>query len=199
MKKAIQHLSKDPVIADIIDNHPIEPLKTSDNYFLLLIHSIISQQLSIKAAATIYKRFLDLFENQQIEPQRVFNLNIEEMRRIGISYQKAGYIHNVAEFALAGKLNKNLCDQMADDDLIAHLSQIKGIGKWTAEMLLIFGMGRMDVFPHDDLGIMQIMVKHYEIQAGSKKETIQKMIEIAERWRPYRSIACLYLWAKKDK
>lgn len=199
MKKAIQHLSKDPVIADIIANHPIEPLKASDNYFLLLIHSIISQQLSVKAAATIYKRFLDLFENQQIEPQQVFNLSKEEMRSIGISYQKAGYIQNVAEFALAGKLEKKLCDEMSDKDLIAHLSQIKGIGKWTAEMLLIFGMKRLDVFPYDDLGIMHIMVKHYDIQSGSKKETIQKMIEIAESWRPYRSIACLYLWAKKDK
>lgn len=199
MKKAVQHLSKDPVIADIIQKHPIEPLYASDNYFLLLIHSIISQQLSIKAAATIYKRFLDLFENNPIEPQKVLNLGKDELRSIGISCQKAGYIHNVAEFALAGKLEKTLCDQMSDTDLITHLSQIKGIGKWTAEMLLIFGMKRLDVFPHDDLGIMQIMVKQYEIQAGNKKETIQKMIEIAENWRPYRSIACLYLWAKKDK
>jgi DNA-3-methyladenine glycosylase II len=199
MKKAIQHLSKDSVIADIIKNHQLEPLEASDNYFLLLIHSIISQQLSIKAAATIYKRFVDLFDNRQIEPKKVLQLSKENMRSIGISYQKAGYIHNVAEFALAGKLEKSLCDQMADDELIAHLSQIKGIGKWTAEMLLIFGMGRMDVFPYDDLGIMQIMVKHYEIQTNNKKETIQKMIEIAEKWRPYRSIACLYLWAKKDK
>jgi len=198
MKKVIQHLSNDSVIADIIQNHPLEPLKASDNYFLLLIHSIISQQLSIKAAATIYKRFIDLFDNQPIEPKKVLNLSKENMRSIGISYQKAGYIHNVAEFALAGKLGKSLCDQMDDDELIAHLSQIKGIGKWTAEMLLIFGMGRMDVFPYDDLGIMQIMVKHYEIQANNKKETVLRMIEIAEKWRPYRSIACLYLWAKKD-
>jgi DNA-3-methyladenine glycosylase II len=161
-----------------------------------LLRAIISQQLSLKAAATIYGRFLNLFENQNPLPESISNLSIEALRSVGLSKQKAEYVQNVASYFRQEQIKP--WQELSDEEVLQELTSIKGVGKWTAEMILIFSLDRKDIFPIDDLGIRQMMIKLYEVETSSPKETAQKLTAIAEKWRPYRSIACFFLWQFKD-
>jgi DNA-3-methyladenine glycosylase II len=163
-----------------------------------LIRSIISQQLSVKAASTIYGRFLDLFENNYPHPEGVIQMEPETMRGVGLSRQKSSYIKNVASFFTEEKIIKKDWSTESDHDVIKTLTQIKGVGNWTVEMILMFTLDRPDVFPVDDLGIQQAMIALYDIEA-EKKELKNRLIEISEQWRPYRTLACRYLWEWKDQ
>ena len=162
-----------------------------------LLNSIVSQQLSVKAAATIYSRFLDLFPNRQAHAEFVATTDLEILRGVGLSYQKAGYIKNIAAYWIDNQEDMKNWLGMSDDDIIKELTQIKGVGKWTVQMILMFRLNRLDVFPIDDLGIRQGMVKIYELEETGK-DLIKKLHEIAESWRPYRSVACRYVWKHKD-
>jgi len=171
--------------------------KNTDIYHALL-SSIVSQQLSVKAADTIFNRFLDMFENRYPDPERVIKLNVLTIRKAGLSQQKVGYIKNVAAFSQQDQgLNYSQLKKMNNEELIAHLTQIKGVGRWTVEMLLMFSFDRKDVFSCDDLGIQQAMKKLYDIERNGKASK-ECMMEIAENWRPYRTIACKYLWQWKS-
>jgi DNA-3-methyladenine glycosylase II len=175
---------------------PYKPKKEKDLYFRLM-RAIAGQQLSVKAAATIWQRYIELFPDQYPHPSLVTSMSAEEMRSAGLSYQKASYMKAIAEFAMKNDMTYNYITQLPDDKAIEYLTQIKGVGKWTVEMLLMFSLGRKDVFPVDDLGIVMAMKKLYNLKADGKALRL-KCLKIAENWRPYRSYACFYLWPFKD-
>ena len=164
-----------------------------------IISSITSQQLSTKVAAVIYARFLNLFSKKIPSPQDVLDIPFDTLRGIGLSNSKTNYVRNVCQFFIENKVTDSMLHKMEDEELIEFLVQIKGIGRWTAEMLLMFTLGRPDVFAVDDLGIQQAMTKLYKLDATDKKEMKRKMLQISEKWKPYRTYACRYLWQWKDE
>ena len=192
------HLSKDKKMISLLKENSFE-LTHKNNIPLRLIASIISQQLSTKVADVIYARFIALFNGKEPKPQQVLKISIDTLRSVGLSNQKAGYIHNVATFFVEQKLTDAKLHKMDNETVIQTLTQIKGVGQWTTEMLLMFTLGREDVFPTDDLGIQQGMEMLYKISTENKKEMKVKMVEIAEKWKPHRTYACLHIWKWKDQ
>lgn len=194
----LRHLKKDQVLRRVIAYvGDIELKKDTDLYFSLC-RSIVSQQLSIKAASTIFGRFLALFRDAYPEPNILLKLSDEKLRSVGLSYQKAGYLKNIARFSLEQSLDYKVLKKLPDEELIQYLVQIKGVGRWTVEMILMFSLNRPDILPMDDLGIQNSIKKHYRIREGNKKDLYRKMNMIAENWRPHRTLACMYLWSYKD-
>ncbi|MFT2010845.1 DNA-3-methyladenine glycosylase family protein [Pontibacter sp. 13R65] len=194
---ALAALSQDPVLAALIaSGKPLSSSPSQDIYFRLL-SAIVSQQLSTKVAATIFRRFTALFPDAYPAPALVLAMPDEVLRSAGLSFQKIGYIRNVAAFAEEGQLEHATIAALPDEELIVHLTQIKGIGRWTAEMLLMFALERPDVLPLDDLGIQNAIKKHYGLEEKGKALKT-KMMEIGEAWRPFRTIACKYLWQSLD-
>ena len=191
------HLSRDPRMATILPLITLPIIETHNDIYADLLGSIISQQLSVKAAATIESRFLDLFPNRNPSPEYVITLSPEILRGVGLSGQKASYIRNIAAYWIEKQANIKDWMAMSDDDIIAELTQIKGVGKWTVQMILMFRLNRLDIFPIDDLGIRQGMIKLYGIEETGR-ELIKRLHEIAESWRPYRSVACRHIWKWKD-
>lgn len=168
----------------------------TDVYFDLL-ESIVSQQLSVKAAATIHGRFVGLFEDGLPHPEKLLALDVPTLRAVGLSNQKAGYMLNVANFFVTEKLHGVDWSTMTDEEIIKRLTAIKGVGRWTVEMILMFTLNRPDILPVDDLGIQNAIKRLYELEETGKALRI-RMVEIAEPWRPYRTHACRYLWKWKD-
>jgi len=190
-------LSRDKRLTPVIASCRYPRSRKNTDIHQALLSSIVSQQLSIKAADTIFNRFLDLFENRYPDPKKITRLNVLTLRKAGLSQQKAGYIKNVAAFALQDDgLNYSHLKKMTDEELITYLTHIKGVGRWTVEMLLMFSFDRKDIFACDDLGIQQAMRKLYGIEHNGKVLK-NHMMAIAEHWRPYRTIACKYLWRWK--
>lgn len=196
-EEALVHLSKYDDFRAIIETTNVPDFTPSRKVYFDLLESIVSQQLSIKAASTIFNRFLALFSDNYPHPNLLSAIEMERLRSVGLSSQKATYLQNVAAFSLQYNLENHGWDAMSDEEIITFLTQIKGVGKWTAQMILMFTIGRPDVFPVDDLGIQQAMVRLYKLDEKDKKIK-QKMIELAEPWRPYRTIACRFLWRWKD-
>ena len=159
--------------------------------FQALVHAIISQQLSTKAAATIAARFASLFGSTFPSPAQVAVMPDEALRGVGLSSQKLGYLRDLCSRIGSGSLPLDDLDGMSDDEVIAALTEVKGIGRWTAEMFLMFRLHRPDVLPVGDLGIVKAIQKNYRLR---KVPTPARMTRIGEIWRPYRSIACWYLW-----
>ncbi len=170
---------------------------TGDVYFNLM-ESIVSQQLSVKAADTIFKRFLALFPDQKPHAEWLLKVPAEQLRAVGLSGQKAGYLQNVALFSQENDLEQRDWSAMTDDEIIEMLTKIKGVGRWTVEMVLMFTLGREDVLPLDDLGIQQGFQKLYGLDEKGR-DLKRKMVEIAEAWRPFRSVGCRFLWRWKDQ
>lgn len=191
------HLSKDKKLKKIIAKQEPYVLKQRKNVYLQLCGSIISQQLSTKVAAVIQKRFLDLYKKTPT-PQQILDVPVETFRSIGLSYAKASYVHNVSRFVIEHKLTDAKLSKLNNEQVIELLTQIKGIGKWTVEMILMFTLGREDVFAIDDLGIQQSVSKLYDLDPTNKKLMKEKMLKISEVWKPYRTYACRYLWGWKD-
>ena len=197
MSKIIEHLSKDKKLAEIMPLIVLSEIDTHNDIYLDLLDSIVSQQLSVKVATVIFNRFLNLFDDLSPTPQKILDIDIEAMRGCGLSYQKAGYIKNIAQYWIDHhELNRDWLS-MNDEEIIKELSSIKGVGKWTVQMILMFRLNRLDVFPIDDLGIRQGMTHLYKIESTGK-EAMREMTEIAENWKPYRSTACRYVWRWKD-
>ena len=193
----IEHLKKDNVLANIIDKCTLSIHKSPLGLFDDLLRSIVSQQLSTTAAATIYGRFLALFDDKSASSMQILSKSIEELRSVGLSYQKATYIQNVARHFDEHKRYDINWNEWTDEEIIQELTQIKGVGKWTVEMILMFSLHREDVLPLDDLIIRNNMISLYNVKS-EKKQLISDLTQIAEAWRPYRSYACRYLWAAKD-
>lgn len=160
--------------------------------------SIISQQLSTKVAAIIFDRFLSLYPGKKPTIQKVLDTSEETLRGIGISYAKIKYIYAVANFCQVHTITDKKLAQLPDEAIIDLLVQINGVGKWTVQMLLMFSLGRENVFAVDDLGIQQAMVKLYHLDPSNKKELKSKMLSISEAWSPFKTYACLHLWRWKD-
>jgi len=193
-----EHLRKDKKFAPLLDdaNHSIKKRKNTP---VRLMASIISQQLSTKVAAIIFSRFLDLFDGKEPSCAQVLECTNDELRSIGLSQSKVNYIQNVAEFFIANKITDKQLYAMEPDAIIEMLTQIKGVGKWTVQMLMLFSLGQEDVFAVDDLGIQQAMIRLYQIKTDNKKALQSKMLTISSKWVPYRSYACLHLWKWKDQ
>jgi DNA-3-methyladenine glycosylase II len=195
----IKHLSKDKALAAILKKQDAVKLVKRKNFFHHLCASIISQQLSVKVADVIHGRYLDLYKGKEPLPEEVLKTPVERLRSIGFSNAKASYIHNIARFALESGLDAKKMHKLENEELIEYLTQIKGVGRWTAEMQLMFTLAREDVFAIDDLGIQNAMIGLYKLKTNDKKKLKQKMLQISEAWSPYRTYACLHLWKWKDE
>jgi len=193
-----EHLSKDKKLAAVLAKHEPHVLKKKKNICLHLCASIMSQQLSTKVAQVIYKRFLELYDGNEPTAQQILNTPATALRSIGLSNAKVSYVHNVAQYALEHGMEDKKLYKMTDEEVMDFLLPIKGIGRWTVEMQLIFALGREDVFAVDDLGIQQAMIKIYKLEALDKKALKEKMLKISAKWSPFRSYACLHLWQYKD-
>jgi len=195
MKKAIFHLKKsDPVMRTIIESVGPCRMEYGEPTFHRLAESIIYQQLNGKAAETIFKRFTDA-AGTPLTPEGILKLTEQQMRAVGLSKQKSSYLRDMAQKTQSGSLNFEKLADMTEADIIAHLTQVKGIGVWTAHMFLMFTMRRPDVLPTGDYGIQVAMKKHYRKRKLPKPKDMEK---IAKAWSPYRSVACWYLWRSLD-
>ncbi len=191
-------LNKDEKLKTIIGLQQPYILITRKNIYLYLCQSIMSQQLNVKVAAVIYERFLNLYKTKTPALKQILDTPIEMLRAIGLSNAKAQYVHNLCTFFLAQKITDTKLHKMSNEEIIKYLTQIKGIGQWTVEMILMFSMGRADVFALDDLGIQQSFARLYALDAADKKALKLKMLEISAHWSPYRTYACRYLWGWKE-
>ena len=187
---------RDPVIRDLIRRHGPCGLADAqhEDAFTALTHSIISQQLSTKAAATIARRFDALFGGIPT-PAAVALVDDAQLRAVGLSSQKIRYIRDLCSRVADGSLTLEKVNELSDEAVIQSLTQITGIGRWTAEMFLMFRLHRPDVLPVDDLGILKAVQRAYGLRKLPRAERLTK---IGEPWRPYRSVACWYLWASLE-
>jgi DNA-3-methyladenine glycosylase II len=196
MRSALRHLRKsDPVLASIISRVGPFALQYRDPSFETLVRSIVYQQLSGRVASVIFGRLHAAAGEEQLTPQGIMKLRPEQMRRLGLSAQKTRYIRELAKHTKRGKVVFASLAAADDTAVIEHLTRVKGIGVWTAQMFLMFALRRTDVLPVGDLGIRMAMKKAYGLQDLPKPAEMEK---IAAAWRPYCSIACWYLWRSLD-
>lgn len=192
IQTAVNHLRQaDPVLRKLIDQVGPFRLTLKRRRFSLLVRAIISQQISTKAADSISKRLRQASGPGGITARRLAALSVEEFRQAGVSPQKRGYLLDLSQKTLSGQLRLNQLTRLSDEDVVNELVRVKGIGVWTAQMFLIFSLGRLDVFPHDDLGIRAALRNLYGLQELPDKLASQK---IAASWRPYASLASWYCW-----
>lgn len=195
MRKAIHHLKKsDPVLAAIIERVGPCRMEFGPPEFHSLAEAIVYQQLNGKAAVTIFKRFAAL-AGEPVTPEGILKLTDAQLRSVGLSKQKSSYLKDMAGRASRGELDFTRLPAMSDDDVIQHLTQVKGVGVWTAHMFLMFTLRRPNVLPTGDYGIQMAIRKHYKKRKMPKPEVMAK---IAKSWEPYRSVACWYLWRSLD-
>lgn len=196
LNQAYAALEKDPVLLPLLKTIPLRSPQINDDVYFVLLKSIVEQQLSLKAAATIWNRFLDHLQSYP-HPELILAQPPESLRAVGLSHQKINYLKNIAHFAMEQPLQAEQLNQKSNDELLSLLTQIKGVGRWTAEMILMFSLGRHDVFPVHDLVIRNTMVQLYGL-TEEKAALIKALESISERWRPYRSFGCYLLWDWKD-
>ncbi len=195
MRKAILHLKKsDPVMRGIIERVGACRIEFGEPTFHSLAEAIVYQQLNGKAAVTIFRRFVDA-AGDPVTPAGILKLSIEQLRAVGLSKQKSSYLRDLATKTQEGLLDFVQLADLPDDDVIKHLTQVKGVGVWTAHMFLIFTLRRPDVLPTGDYGVQVAIKKHYRKRRLPKPKDMEK---IAKAWSPYRSIACWYLWRSLD-
>jgi DNA-3-methyladenine glycosylase II len=198
-KRAAAHLAAhDPILQPIIVRHGLCTIRPHRNYYQELVDSIISQQLSVKAARTIERRFCELFGSQDMpSPEAILSKSVDELRTAGLSRGKATYVRDLAQHVVDGKVRFEHLEDLSDDAIITELTAVKGIGEWTVHMFLMFCMGRLGVLAHGDLGIRNGIQKLYGLD---HVPTPQEVTAIAEQhhWRPYESVACWYIWQSLD-
>ena len=193
----ITHLSKDEKLKKLIGQHGTFKLKKQKNLYLYLCYSIMSQQLSTKVARVIRQRFIDLYSGEP-SPQQIVDTPFEKLRSIGLSNPKVSYVQNVARFQIEKGMDHKILSKLNNEEVIEYLTQIKGVGRWTTEMLLMFALNREDVFAIDDLGLQQAVIRLYDLKHRKKKIMLDKISKISLQWSPYRTYACMYLWRWKD-
>ena len=192
------HLYKDKKLKKLIEQHGPFTLTKRKNLVIYLCASIMSQQLSTKVANVIYQRFLNLYNGKEPDAEQIIATAPETLRSIGLSNAKTAYVQNVARFALEKGMDHKKLHKMSDEEVIAYLTEIKGVGRWTVEMLLMFAMCREDIFAFDDLGIQNAMIGLYKLDRSDKKQFREDMMRISKKWSPYRTYACMALWRWKD-
>lgn len=195
IKDPVGILRKDPLLTDIIDIVGDYTLKKRNHHFSVLVESIISQQLATSAAEAIFKRFKDLYPKFPTASE-ILSTRKSKLRLVGLSGMKIEYLKDLARHVEQGRLDMKSLGKMSDEDVIASLTQVKGIGKWTAEMFLIFSLGRQDVFPADDLGLRKGVQRVFSLPDIPKPKEVEK---IGQRWKPYRTIVTWYLWKSLQK
>jgi len=189
---ALRHLRRaDPIMRDVIRRAGPFTLKPHRNRFRALVFSIVSQQISGKAAASIRARLVEYLKPEPISPQSLARLTPEELRSVGMSSQKTAYLLDLANRVGRRDLRLDRMSRKTDEEVIEALIQVKGIGIWTAQMFLIFSLGRLDVFPHEDLGVRSALRNLYGLDELPNKEVSHR---IAAPWRPYASVASWYCW-----
>jgi DNA-3-methyladenine glycosylase II len=188
---------RDPVLAALIKRHGPCGLAAAQraDHFTALVRAIVFQQLSTKAASTIYGRLTALMPDGRPEPTMLACVTDQQLRDAGISRQKAAYLRHLCQMIVAGSLDLEGIETLSDEAVIAALTQVKGIGRWSAEMFLMFRLHRPDVLPVGDLGIVNAIRKAYGLR---KVPTADRIRRIGEAWKPYRSVACWYLWRSLD-
>ncbi|MEO9144474.1 MAG: DNA-3-methyladenine glycosylase 2 family protein [Ginsengibacter sp.] len=194
----VSHLSKDKKLKKLIDSQPSFILEKRNKVYLRLCSSILSQQLSTTVARVLYKRFLALYDGKEPAVKKILETPPEVFRSIGFSNAKASYVHNVCKFFIDHKITDTQLHKMSNEEVIELLTQIKGVGKWTVEMILMFTLGREDVFALGDLGLKQGVIKLYHLKETDKKILQRKIEIISLKWSPYRTYASRYLWDWKD-
>ncbi|HET6177579.1 MAG TPA: DNA-3-methyladenine glycosylase [Candidatus Sulfotelmatobacter sp.] len=195
MRKAVNHLKKsDPVLRAIIERVGPCRMEFGPAEFHSLAEAIVYQQLNGKAAVTIFKRFAAL-AGEPLMPDGILKLSDAELRSVGLSKQKSAYLKDLSAKTREGLLDFSRLPELSDDEVIKHLTQVKGIGVWTAHMFLIFSLRRPDVLPTGDYGVQMAVKKHYNKRKLPKPHVMER---IAKPWSPYRSIACWYLWRSLD-
>ena len=196
IEAGIDLLKKDKNMQVLINKFGRPDLNPRQDYFQSLLRSIVFQQLSGKAAQTIYERFVNLIpKTTNLCPNEVLKLDKEEMRKAGLSFRKIDYIRNLADYFENNSFHKKDVEKMSDQEISKELIQIKGIGQWTVDMFLMFTLNRADILPCKDLGIQKGIMKILNMKnLPSKKE----MENCSRKWRPYRTIACWYLWRMVD-
>ncbi len=183
----------DKTIEEIASKYPLPKIKLTKDIYFDLTEDVISQQLSGKVASVIFNRFLDLFPNRYPDAKLLNNIEIEILRKVGLSNSKANYVKNIAEFSLKEDISFDRINSLSDNEIVKLITQIKGVGIWTAQMVLIFSLNRPDVFPVGDLAIQQGMKKLYNLQETGK-ELVSKIISISDSWIPYRTTGTRYVW-----
>jgi len=198
LKTASDHLTKyDPLLAPIIHRFGACTIAPHTNYYQELVESIISQQLSVKAAATILKRFIGLFDGNFPTPDEILSRSVDELRAVGLSRAKASYVQDLAMHILDNKLQPEKLPSLGNEEIIRELTAVKGIGEWTAHMFLIFSLGRTDILATGDLGVRSAMKQLYALPALPSPAEMRKIAD-TNKWHPYESIACWYLWKSLD-
>lgn len=183
-------------MSGLVKRLPTPAATLKDDLYLALLDSVVGQQLSTKVADVIFARFLTLFKDGYPDAKKVLRLPDEKLRGIGLSAAKVKYVKSVAEFHLKHPITQERLSPLSDEEIIAELTQIKGVGLWTVHMILMFAMDRPDIFASGDLVIRQMMIKHYDVtETGA--ELLRKLHEIAESWAPQRTLACKYLWKSR--
>ena len=196
IEAGIDLLKRDKKMQDLIKKFGRPDFNQGQDYFQSLLRSIVFQQLSGKAAQTIYERLLNLIpKTSNLCPNEVLKLDKDDMRKAGLSFQKINYVRNLADYFENNSLQKKDVEEMTDEEISKELIQIKGIGQWTVDMFLMFTLNRADILPYKDLGIQKGIMKILNMKnLPSKKE----MENCSRKWRPYRTIACWYLWRMVD-
>ena len=196
--KKIEYIKKsDPILAAAIDGTKLRALSKRKDHFRSLVEAIVNQQLSGRAADTILERFVALFPRKEFpSPDDVVKMPTAKMRKAGLSKMKVNFLKDLAKKVLDGTVNLKEIGLWSDEEVIEHLTRVKGIGPWTAEMFLMFSLGREDIFSYGDLGLKNAIKKIYKLK---KHPTVAQAKRIADRWRPYRSLGSRYLWATLDK
>ena len=191
-------MRRDPILGAIIKHHGacgLGAVRDRFDHFSMLVRAIVFQQLSTKAATTIHNRLLECLPAGKPTPECLSAVTEDQLRAAGISRQKAAYLRDLCDRVSSGDVPLDALDAMTDEEVIDALTRVKGIGRWTAEMFLIFRLQRPDVLPVGDLGIVNAIQKAYRLR---KKPTADKMRKLGEAWRPYRSVATWYLWRSLD-
>jgi len=196
IKAGLDLLKRDKKMRVLINEFGRPDFNLRQDYFQSLLRSIVFQQLSGKAAQTIYERFVNLIpKTSNLCPHEVLKLDNDEMRKAGLSFQKINYVKNLADYFENNSFQKKDVEKMTDEEISKELIQIKGIGQWTVDMFLMFTLNRPDILPYKDLGIQKGIMK---ISNMKNLPTKKEMGNCSRKWRPYRTIACWYLWRMVD-
>jgi len=192
---AVRGLRTCPILGPVVRAHPKPTYTPATDVFGALTRAIVSQQLSTKAAETIYNRVLKLTKKQHPDARAVSKCSVEQLREAGLSRPKAGYLLDLADRTLKKELHIDRLTEMPDDDVIAELTAVKGLGTWSAHMFLMFALNRPDVWPVGDLGIKNGVMR---LTSAKKHLHPDKLEKVAEPWRPYRTVAATYVWMSLD-
>lgn len=198
LEKAAEHLGKhDQILGQVIASAGLADFKPHQDYYGALVNSIIGQQLSVKAAASIKQRFKDLFAGELPQPEQILEKSVEELRAVGFSNAKANYVRDLAQHVIDGRVVFDKLYHQTNDQIIANLTDVKGIGEWTVHMFLMFCMGRSDVLATGDLGVRNGIRALYGFKDMPTPQQITELA-IKNNWHPYESAACWYIWHSLD-